>query len=132
MRTLDAVVALEESGSGYSPSLGVHHTFHFMENEFSVYGILEPDRISILTSCDDEIGEYRKGEDGFQCTVHDLSGLISATAEDVMRRIARKAAPGIGTLRLSELVNESFRQAGIRHTDFLVSACHIHQTDYER
>lgn len=133
MRTLDAVVALDESGSGYSPSLGVHHTFNFMENEFHVYGILEPDRVSILTSYDDEIGEYKKDEtNGFQCTIHDLSGLISATAEDVMKRIARKAAPKISTLRLSELINESFRQAGVKHSDFLVSACHIHPTDYER
>lgn len=133
MRTLDAVVALKESGSGYSPSLGVRHTFTFLENTFTIYAIWEMDRICILTSYDDEIAEYRKDEtDGFRCTIYDLSGLISATAEDVMTQIARKAAPEIGALRLSELINRSFREAGIRHSDLLVSSCHIHPTDYER
>ena len=133
MRMLDAVVALKESGSGYSPSLGVRHTFTFLENTFTIYAIWEPDRICILTSYDDEIAEYRKDEtDGFRCTIHDLSGLISATAENVMTQIARKAAPGIGALRLSELINRSFREAGIRHSDLLVSSCHIHPTDYGR
>lgn len=121
-RALDAMFELLKYKSGYIPTLGVKHTFTFLENEFTVYAIWEPDMISILTSYDDEIGEFKKDEaNGFRCMVHDLSGLISATAEDVMKQIARKAAPKMSTLRLSQLVNEAFHQAGIRHSSFLMT-----------
>lgn len=131
MRVMDMVLALKESKSGYSPSLGIRHTFTFLENEFSVYAIWEPDRISILTSYDDEIAEYRKGEDGFRCSLHDFCGLVSMNAEDVMTQIARKTAPQMSMLRLSELINEAFREAGIKHSERLRLAGYIHPVKTE-
>lgn len=131
-RVLDEMFALLKYKSGYVPALGVRHTFTFLENEFTVYAIWEPEMISILTSYDDEIGEFKKDKSNdFRCSVHDLSGLISATAEDIMNRIARKAAPKISMLRRSELVNEAFKKAGIRHSELLQVAGYIHPTKAE-
>lgn len=131
MRVMDMAMALRESKSGYSPAFGIRHMFTFLENEFVVYAIWEPDMISILTSYDDEIAEYKKGEDGFRCSLHDLCGLVSATAEDVMTQMARKTAPKMSTLRLSELVNEAFVRAGIRHPELLRTAGYIHPAKTE-
>lgn len=131
-RALDVMFALLEYKSGYVPTLGVRHTFTFLENEFTVYTIWEPEMISILTSYDDEIGEFKKDEaNGFRCSASDLSGLISATAEDVMNRIAHKAVPKMSTLRRSELVNEAFRKAGVRHSELLQLAGYIHPVKTE-